>query len=550
MFDANVIRTGWADRVRKITGRSEDVLPTLEAGSFDVIYIDGAHEAKAVIQDAIHAHRLLAPGGFLLFDDLHFQSVDPQQHTGRAIDFFCQTFAADYHEWHRGAQLLLQRQRQEILPERLLLVLGMHRSGTSALSGALCQLGLCAPSHPEPASPANPTGHWEPPAILACHEALLAEVQSSWDDPLVPAELWNSTVHTRHQQTLEEALKASFPHRRSGQVALVKEPRQCRLQPLWNALLEQHRLKAAVVLMVRHPLAVAQSLQRRDQLPIDRSLLLWLSHTLEAERHTRQHPRCVVAYEQLLRAPSRTLQQCLHLVGMEVQPPDPALLETWIQADLNHASSTSATDLADGSLLELALEVYQRLATAHGRAPDAQLQLSLDQAHAQLEQRLQALRHQSSRREMVQLFWEPSAGGGFSEAHSLRTSLVVGRGLSAVTLKLPPTAAAPLALRLDPAEQPGLIQIQRLALLDHRSQVLWECQQGALLPTNPQTAILENGDVLAANNDPGLLLVIPAAVLQQLGEGCCLALEARWQALSGEVAHQLLRTVADQRPVA
>lgn len=109
LFDANVARTGLGNRVRKCKGSSHEVLPGLATASFDLIYIDGAHEAKAVIQDAIHAHRLLAPGGFLLFDDLHYSFADPTQNTANAIDFFCTTFAADYRECHRGAQLLLKK---------------------------------------------------------------------------------------------------------------------------------------------------------------------------------------------------------------------------------------------------------------------------------------------------------------------------------------------------------------------------------------------------------------------------------------------------------
>jgi len=444
---------------------------------------------------------------------------------------------------------LLPRQRPAGLPERLLLVLGMHRSGTSALSGALCQLGLCGPSDPEPARQSNPTGHWEPQAIIACHEALLAEAQSSWDHPQVLAELWRSRALSGHRQAMEAALKASFPQLKAGQVVLVKDPRQCRLQPLWNGLLEEHSLEASVVLMLRHPLAVAQSLQRRNQLPIDRSLLLWLSHTLEAERHTRHLRRSVVVYEQLLRAPDRTLLQCLRLAGLEVQRLDPSVLAQWIRSDLNHGSSKPDSEVADGALLELVLAVYERLAAAHGSAPDAQLRQWLDQAHAQLEQRLQALRHQSSRLEMVQLFWEPNDGGGFREEHSVRSYMVVDRGVTAVTFMLPAAAKAPLALRLDPAEQPVLIQLQRLVLLDRGSQVLWEWQHDTLLPANLQTAILDNGVVLSADHNSGLLLVIPAEVLAQLGEGCSLELEARWEALRADVAHQLLRSVTGQKPV-
>ena len=66
----------------------------------------------------------------------------------------------------------------------------------------------------------------------------------------------------------------------------------------------------AVVLAVRPPEAVAASLVSRDQLPLYRSLLLWLSHTLEAERATRQLPRLVLSYVQLAGFTPRTGSTC------------------------------------------------------------------------------------------------------------------------------------------------------------------------------------------------------------------------------------------------
>lgn len=542
LFDANVARTGLGQYVSKVRGRSQDALPMLEPESFDLIYIDGVQEAQGVIQDAIHAHRLLDQGGYLLFDARTQHGTDAAQNKLEAINFFCRTFNTDYRTLHRGEQVLLQRQGVHKLPDRLLLILGMHRSGTSALSGALCQQGLCGPQQAVPASPSNPTGHWEPSPIVALHEELLRTAGSSWDDPMAMTALELSSDQTEHKQKLQEALQASFPQWRPGQVAVVKDPRQCRLQPLWNGLIEQQQLQVAVILMVRHPLAVAQSLQRRDQLPLERSLLLWLEHTLEAEKHTREQRRCVVAYEQLLRNPEETLEGCVRLVGLEEQIKFEG--ETWIQPDLNHEApaqdKTNGDPNESGGLLELALEVYQRLEAIHGSWPDHNLQQQLDLAHAQWRQHVERLSNQSSRHEMVQLFWEPAWGGGFSEDHAVRASVAVTRGLAAVTLPLSEAATAPLALRLDPSEQPGLIQLKHVALLGAGGQVLWEGQHNALTPANPQTAILENGDIVAGDADPSLLLAVPATVLQQLNENCSLKLEARWQPLNSTLAQQLL----------
>ncbi len=112
LFDANTARTGRATQLRKLVGASADLLPGLRGERFDFIYVDGAHEAKQVIQDAVLCWALLPPGGCLLFDDLPFTfPQQPEQDTARAVDFFLSVFAADLTVLERGRQLLLRRDR-------------------------------------------------------------------------------------------------------------------------------------------------------------------------------------------------------------------------------------------------------------------------------------------------------------------------------------------------------------------------------------------------------------------------------------------------------
>jgi predicted O-methyltransferase YrrM len=94
IFDENVARTGQAGLCQKLVGRSQDVLPWLHDERFDFIYVDGAHEAKYVIQDAVLCWPLLRAGGFLLFDDTNFAFRDqPEQNTRTAVTAFRTWFA-------------------------------------------------------------------------------------------------------------------------------------------------------------------------------------------------------------------------------------------------------------------------------------------------------------------------------------------------------------------------------------------------------------------------------------------------------------------------
>lgn len=113
LFDANIARTGHAGLCRKLVGRSQDVLRGLPSASYDFIYIDGAHEAKFVIQDAVLCWPLLRAGGFLLFDDTHFAFADrPAQNTQTAIAAFMRWFGDELEI------LTPPEQRQQLVRKR------------------------------------------------------------------------------------------------------------------------------------------------------------------------------------------------------------------------------------------------------------------------------------------------------------------------------------------------------------------------------------------------------------------------------------------------
>jgi len=556
IFEDNIKTSGRAECVIKLKGRSQDLLPGLPPGSFDFIYIDGAHEADMVIQDAINAHRLLARGGYMLFDDIGFCVGDTRRDTSVAIDFFGSTFAHEYRQWHRGAQLLLQRRSISDLPRKILFVLGMHRSGTSALSGILCHAGFAAPKNPDPAAVDNPTGYWEPPAIRAFHDCLLEKAKSNWNDLLVYDELITQQQLDQQLDDLETALHRDFPNTSSTQVVpLIKDPRQCRLQSIWNQWISSYPVEASLLLVVRQPLAVARSLLQRNQLPINRSLLLWLSHTLEAETNSRHLNRIVVVYERFLEDPAATVVRCQSHAGLRERSPDHDSLRHWVRPELNHyrvdqhISADPCLDI-DADLLATANHVYAVIAALHGEKITESGMRELDIAYTATRHRLQLLAQQSSKLQMVQLFWEAADGTGFSEQNSVRTYVAVGRDFISVDLVLPAAVASARRLRLDPAEEPCVIELQSLALVDDRQHPLWRwhaasaAEDAALLPANSRTLFLSKGQLVAASHDPSFFLPIDSSLLAQVTAGSHLLIRARWQEVSQQVADHLVAGIA------
>src|SRR5579875_68221 len=202
----------------------------------------------------------------------------------------------------RSAAVLEPRLDDSAPQERpAVFVLGMHRSGTSAVTRVLNLLGVDLGTQLMPASRDNERGYWEHAEIVQVHDELLGALDSKWDDLRPLPEGWPTTpAATAAAAKLRAIIERDF-----GAAALwgLKDPRLCRLLPLWLPLLRSMRQTPHFILVLRHPREVAASLAKRDGKSAGEAALLWLRHALEAERATRGLPRTVIHYSDLVGDP-------------------------------------------------------------------------------------------------------------------------------------------------------------------------------------------------------------------------------------------------------
>jgi hypothetical protein len=177
-------------------------------------------------------------------------------------------------------------------------VLGMHRSGTSALTGLLCQFGAVPGKDLLPANDSNPKGFFESKAVVDINNAILQALGSSWDDMNALPTDWQSLPV---MQSLRTDIAAFFLSLAVAESPLViKDPRLSKTLPLWLEALTEFGVQPVVVICVREPDAVAQSEKLMKGFPVLKSLLLYLDYGLQAERHSRSVCRTIVAYSDLL----------------------------------------------------------------------------------------------------------------------------------------------------------------------------------------------------------------------------------------------------------
>jgi len=148
----------------------------------------------------------------------------------------------------------------------VVMILGMHRSGTSSLTGSLQQSGLyLGDVYTE--NPFNRKGNRENDRIMRLNDAVLAFSSSDWRTPPVTVK-WNES-HLQERDDIIREFNAN-----SEKLWGFKDPRVLFTFPFWKGGLTNIQLVGTV----RHPVSVAQSLQFRNQIPIKDGLQLWYAY--------------------------------------------------------------------------------------------------------------------------------------------------------------------------------------------------------------------------------------------------------------------------------
>ncbi len=179
-----------------------------------------------------------------------------------------------------------------------LIIAGMHRSGTSALTRVLNLMGVALPDNLIPPAEDNVRGFWESETIKQIHDDILESAGSCWQDiSEFPPAWFASLTAQKYEDKIIQILKTDLS---DLPLYAIKDPRICRLIPLWLNILNKLSTEVRFIIPLRHPLEIAASLKKRHGFDTNRSLLLWLGHFLDAEKNTRDQIRCFVTYEQLL----------------------------------------------------------------------------------------------------------------------------------------------------------------------------------------------------------------------------------------------------------
>jgi len=301
---------------------------------------------------------------------------------------------ADKPPGHEQSQATLDQRSAAHPADRVaILVLGMHRSGTSALTRVISLLGADLPSNLMPAVAGNnETGFWESLDAYALNDDILASAGSSWDDWRRFNSGWNSSpAKQAFQRRAAELLSKDFSE---SSLFVLKDPRICRLVPFWLEALREFEARPMFVLPVRSPLDVAASLRKRDGFSPAKSHMIWLRYVLDAEYDTRALTRAFVAYDQLIddwRASVSTLAQTLEFDWPRRSATVDVEIDRFLDHRHRHHISSPQSIAAHPDALAWMTETMASLQRLQAKPYDANALQRLDDVRAEFDRASDAL---------------------------------------------------------------------------------------------------------------------------------------------------------------
>jgi hypothetical protein len=252
---------------------------------------------------------------------------------------------------------------------RGVLVLGMHRSGTSAITSVIGRLGPDLGDRADLIAPngANEKGYWESRRLTELQESLLEKLGGDWETPPTFRPGWERDW--RLVRRLGLARRTFRDVYKGAEQWVWKDPRTTLLLPFWRRALQ---FDPIVVGIFRNPHEVADSLGARDDMPKRKALRLWETYNRALLTNARGIPAFVTSYDDLLSdsvGVARTLSGFLEKQGIAVRRPTDDILRSCIDADLRHSVHTAREVDAEDALTDAQRALFEELREARGEYP-------------------------------------------------------------------------------------------------------------------------------------------------------------------------------------
>lgn len=248
-----------------------------------------------------------------------------------------------------------------LIQKRLVVVLGMHRSGTSVITRGLKVMGVQLGDRLlDPIKGVNEKGFWEDKDIYLLNVEMLALFNREW---FYLTDISADEVKVLHKKGyFQRAVEMLQEKIRNIAVFGFKDPRTAKLLPFWTDVFAHLQLEVSYVLVVRHPLSVAKSLNKRDKFPAERSHLIWLGHMISSLRNVDNAKTIAVNYDALIQLPEIELIRLANFLHLQINTDElQDYTNEFIEPGLRHTIYSESDLLSDQTCPAIVSDIYAYL---------------------------------------------------------------------------------------------------------------------------------------------------------------------------------------------
>lgn len=203
------------------------------------------------------------------------------------------------------------------MKKKLLMVLGMHRSGTSALSGLISDSGVSFGSKLLKGNKFNEKGYFEDKTFFTLNKKMLFNAGYSWDslEELNFARFKNIKQAIYRSKLRKEIKRLA----NDGDVVGIKDPRNSILLPIWKKILNNKKYDVYYIITARHPAEVALSHKKRDGFSINKGLKLWLNYNQAIIKYSADEKCFYTSFVDAINSPNDLIKNLGSFINHELK---------------------------------------------------------------------------------------------------------------------------------------------------------------------------------------------------------------------------------------
>lgn len=349
---------------------------------------------------------------------------------------------------------------------KIIVVLGMHRSGTSAFAKAIVDLGAYPGDSLIPGDEENEKGYWEDANIVAINNRILDSFNMKWysiDNPLLNR--FEKFLPFFEGQFLQDAVDIVRNQLSKSDAIIIKDPRISVLLPFWEKVFAIVGLEAQYVLAIRNPLETAKSLLKRDNMQIEQGIKLWTYYNFMSLLNLNKDI-LLCSFSSLLDNPEKELERVSRFVKLNNEVKDTLGYQgRFLEKSLKHHNEDfhNLTKLLGED--HFSVKLYQTLVRWSELDVVFADQIQ-DFAKRTVESCTSTLNFMTKHYydDFTQIFYD--SGNGFSEEVSKKLEITLYR--NDICLELDQTVKQ---LRFDPSRYKCMLEIKRMVIERQGQQI-------------------------------------------------------------------------------